>query len=349
MVGDAAGCAADWRARGPLLDTAALNRDLLIRAMGAVGGRLGKGAWLRQRALLRFLRQHGVEVVLGEYLDSSLAWLELTQRAGLRFFAHAHGYDVSLCLRDPEWRARYKTYNRADGIITMSHVSKERLCGLGISPEKIHVIPYGVDVPANAPVKTPHSLRCVAVGRMVAKKAPILLLDAFRRASQSNPDLRLDYVGDGPLLPAARQFVHAFRLEERVTLHGSQPNTFVQELLRSADLFLQHSATDPDTGDEEGLPVAILEAMAHGTPVVSTLHAGIPEAVTDGESGFLVAEGDSAAMSERLSALAQDSRLRAAMGAAAWARARERFTWDREREELLRVLGLTGSQKAVAR
>ena len=101
---------------------------------------------------------------------------------------------------------------------------------------------------------------------MVSKKAPILLLDAFRRASEVCPYLRLDYVGDGELFSAAQQFVRAFEMADRVTLRGSQPADVVVELMRKADIFMQHSMTDPVTGDEEGLPVAILEAMATASP-----------------------------------------------------------------------------------
>jgi len=105
-----------------------------------------------------------------------------------------------------------------------------------------------------------------------------------------------------------------------------------------ADIFVQHSMTDPETGDEEGLPVAILEAMSAALPVVSTRHAGIPEAVVDGSTGYLVNEGESAAMAERLIILARNHDLREPLGAAGWARAKEHFTWDRERASLLHIL-----------
>jgi glycosyltransferase involved in cell wall biosynthesis len=184
---------------------------------------------------------------------------------------------------------------------------------------------------------------------MVGKKAPILMLDAFRRAAEANPRLRLDYIGDGLLFGAAKQFVQAMRLGDRVTLHGPQPNEVVQRLLREADIFLQHSITDPDTGDEEGLPVVILEAMAHSLPVVSTLHAGIPEAVVNDVNGYLVEEGDSAGMAERLITLARSSELRRRMGEAGWRLAMERFSWERERMTLLQTLSLENDGKLSGR
>ncbi len=177
---------------------------------------------------------------------------------------------------------------------------------------------------------------------MVGKKAPIITLDAFHRASEHCPNLYLDYVGNGPLLSAARQFIIAFDLTEKVTLHGGQPSAVVHQLMQEADIFLQHSMTDPDTGDEEGLPVAILEAMSHALPVVSTKHAGIPEAVLDKGTGFLVNEGDNAKMAEKILELAENSNLRHALGQAGWKRASEKFSWEIEKQSLRGLLGIGG-------
>ena len=74
------------------------------------------------------------------------------------------------------------------------------------------------------------------------------------------------------------------------------PEKVKQRLLRECGVFIQHSHVDPETGDEESLPASIQEAMAHGLAVVSTRHAGIPEAVRDGETGLLVEEGVAKAM-----------------------------------------------------
>jgi glycosyltransferase involved in cell wall biosynthesis len=288
-----------------------------------------------------FLRRYGVQAWLGEYLDLSVAWLGAAVQAEVRFYAHAHGVDVSRRLREPGWAKRYLAYNEAAGVITVAEHSRQKLIALGLAAERIHVVPCGVDVPETLPPRPErHEVRCLAVGRMVAKKAPIYLLDAFRRAAAARPELHLDYIGDGELLPAARQFLRAMELEGRVTLYGGQPSAQVFALAAQADLFLQHSITDPDTGDEEGLPVAILEAMAHALPVISTRHAGIPEAVQEGETGLLVAEGDTVGMAERLVSLATDPDARARMGAAGRARVKAQFSWERERTELLRIMEL---------
>jgi glycosyltransferase involved in cell wall biosynthesis len=288
----------------------------------------------------KYLRQYGVKVILSEYLDQSIKWLDVAKKMGIRFFAHAHGYDVSQALRNPATRQLYLLLDAADGIITMSEISRNRLIRLGLRAEKIHIIPYGIYVPHVSQCRNSNNtIRCLAVGRMVAKKAPLNTLEAFRRAFASNPRLRLDFIGDGELFAEARQFVNDHALDDIVLLHGSQPNPVVQGFMKNADIFLQHSQTDSITGDEEGLPVAILEAMANSLPVISTRHAGIPEAVIEGVTGYLGDEGDVEKMTAHIVQLANSSKLRNQFGQAGWERAKEHFSWDQEKSELLKVLG----------
>ena len=287
-----------------------------------------------------FLRQHGVAVIMGEHLDTSLPLLAASRGLGLRFFAHAHGHDVSMRLNDGVWRKRYLAYNRASGIITMSEVSRDRLIRIGLDASRIHVIPYGVDVPpAHIERQDDETVRCLAVGRMVEKKGPVLLLDAFRRALETHPMLHLDYVGAGPLLPAAEHFVRAFSLEQKVTLHGEVSNAKVLELMVRADIFVHHAITSAD-GNAEGLPVAVLEAMANSLPVVATRHEGIPEAVSHGVSGMLVNDGDTRGMAADIALLSGNAPLRRSMGKEAWSKARSSFSWELERDRLRRLLSL---------
>ena len=129
-------------------------------------------------------------------------------------------------------------------------------------------------------------------------------------------------------------------LASKITLHGEQPHSRVLGLMQRADIFLQHSIVDPETGDEEGLPVAILEAMANAVPVISTRHAGIPEAVVEGTTGYLVDEMDWRSMASFIVGLALNPKHRVQLGKAGWRRANTLYSWERERTELLALLGL---------
>lgn len=297
---------------------------------------------IREYSVGKFLNRYAASTLLSEYLPASLEWINICKNSGIKLFVHAHGYDVSQgYIRNPEWRRKYLNFETIDGIITINQISKSKLVEIGLNPDKIHIIPCGVDVPNEPSIKMRNeNIRCLAVGRMTGKKAPILLLDAFRRAITAFPRLHLDYIGGGELLAAAYQYLNAFALENSVTLHGSQPHEFVLKMLQEADIFLQHSITDPVTGDQEGLPVSILEAMAHSVPVISTKHAGIPEAVISGENGYLVGEGDTRGMAEAIVQLASDFDLRENFGHNGWARAKHYFRWELEKKKLCEVMGL---------
>jgi colanic acid/amylovoran biosynthesis glycosyltransferase len=333
-----------WRAQCPTLildQKVGVLQQVRSRVRGRLGLPDGHISRSQRGAARNFLEEHNVRVILAEYLDHAVKWLPLAREMGIGFFAHGHGIDVSARLRESYWRKRYLELNASNGIITMSQASKRRLASHGINPSKLHVIPCGIDVPEmpNRRIASPQ-VRCIAVGRMVAKKAPLLTLEAFRRARMQFNDVSLDFIGSGPLLAAATQFVREHDLSEVVRLHGDQPPEVVHDLMRRADIFLQHSITDPLTGDEEGLPVAILEAMSHALPVIATQHAGIPEAIEDGESGFLVPEGDVEAMAARISRLVQSDDHRARLGIKAWETALAKFSWERERSQLLELLQL---------
>ena len=321
-----------------------LNEDvprLLVRRNQADG---------RDAAVTQFLRKHDVRVAMGEYLTFSHQWLGAVRAAGAQYFAHAHGYDVSRTLRDAAWRSRYRDYDSAAGVITVTDGTRRRLIELGMRAERIHVVPCGVDLPPASPVRAEGDfVRCVAIGRMVGKKGPLITLEAFRLAAARCDRLRLDMIGGGPLYEMAAQYVRQVHLSDRVRLLGPQPHSAVVRTLRESDIFVQHSLTDPLTGDEEGLPVSILEAMAHALPVVSTRHAGIPEAVLEGVTGLLVDEGDAAAMAEHLVTLATDSRGRTQLGAEGRRRVAESFSWERERAALSQILQLESLRSGHAR
>jgi len=246
----------------------------------------------KAKAIQDFLTKQGVEVFMAEYLDFSLYYLPICKALGIRFFAHAHGYDVSSRLRDPNWRKRYLELNKADGVITMSQYSKLMLEEIGIVCP-IYVVPYGIII-EEFPVSNvlDCSVKFLASGRLVSKKAPLVTLKAFNLAQKDFPDMTLTFIGSGSLEGEMKSYITQNKLENKVKMLGALPNEEVLKIMNRSDIYVQHSVVCPDTGDMEGLPVSILEAMASGLPIVSTRHAGIPESVVENENGFLVDEFD---------------------------------------------------------
>jgi glycosyltransferase involved in cell wall biosynthesis len=313
----------------PLFDIDAFARRLPVRLGLRAGLSLDR---MREIAVQRFLERNRISVVLGEYLDYFLPFVPFLDRLGLRYVVQGHGVDVSAALKQPGMAERILAYRSAKAVLTRSEFHRQRLVNLGLPAARVHVNPGGVEVPASPLQRDAAAAkRFLAISVMRPKKAPIYLLEAFRIAASRDPAITLDFVGGGPLAPAAQQFVSACDLENRVRLHGVVSEATKHRLLRECGVFVQHSMTDADTGDEEGLPAAIQEAMAHAMAVVGTRHAGIPEAVLDGETGLLVDEGDAAGMADAMLAVIPRA---AAMGRAGHREALERHAWQHEKARL---------------
>ena len=120
-------------------------------------------------------------------------------------------------------------------------------------------------------------------------------------------------MGDGPLRESSMRLADALGIADGVTFAGPGSHLEVVEAMRGVRAFVQHSRVT-SYGDSEGTPVAVLEAGAAGLPVVASRHGGIKDVVVDGETGFLVDEGDFRAMAEHMTALAKDPALAAAVG-----------------------------------
>ena len=140
----------------------------------------------------------------------------------------------------------------------------------------------------------------VTVARLVPKKGIEDAIRAVAALAPKYPTLSFHIVGDGPQRSGCQTLIEELGVQNQIRLLGQQPAEGVKHALKSADIFVAPSYTASD-GDIEGIPVAIMEAMASGLPVVSTNHSGIPELVMDGVTGCLVAERDVTNIAARLS------------------------------------------------
>jgi glycosyltransferase involved in cell wall biosynthesis len=152
------------------------------------------------------------------------------------------------------------------------------------------------------------------VGRLSEQKAPLDLLEGFALFARERPDAILVLVGDGPLRGAVESRAAELGLADRVRLAGLRRD--VPRLLRAFDVFALASRW-------EGLPRVFPQAMAAGLPIVATRVDGAIEAISEGETGFLVEPGDFPALARALGALLDDPGLRRRMGEAARFRVEE--------------------------
>ncbi len=294
-----------------------------------------------RKRVAAYLMKHNVTALLAEYGPTGCLLMDACKDAAVSLFVHFHGYDANIMPRNRREQRQYdKLFCVAERIIAASQFMRRRLISLGCAPERIEIVPCGVDTRRFSPNAT--NLReplVLMVSRLIRQKGPTFSLDAFARLAQRFPDLRLEIIGEGPLREDLETQAEAQGIVDRVCLHGAKSHEFVRERLQSARLLIQHCVTLPGEG-VESLGLSVLEAMACGVPVVATRHGAITETVQHGVTGLLVAEGDVNGMAEAMAALLTDSDRVAAMGAAGRARVLEHFTIEHTRDRLRAIMGL---------
>ena len=294
---------------------------------------------IRSRFLARFLQQEAIDVVLAEYGTTGVGVMDACRLAGRPLVVHFHGWDAYARAVFRGMGRRYgELFDRASAIVAVSRDMKRQLISLGAPERKVVYHPYGVDTylfRGGDPAASPP--RFVAVGRFVAKKAPVATIQAFAAVAREVPDASLIMIGDGPLLPDVRRVAAVLGVADRIELRGARPHSEVQATLQGARAFVQHSVEAPD-GDHEGTPLAVLEASATGLPVIATAHGGITDVVEDGRSGLLVAEGDVDGMGEAMLELARDPARAARLGRRAREIVTDRFSMDRSIRGLRQIL-----------
>lgn len=261
---------------------------------------------LAEEALVRSLKKRKIEVVLAEYGPTGCHILPVCEKLQIPLVVHFHGIDASLKSLLYEYKDRYKAmFEYASFVIVVSRPMQQALTTLGAPEDKLVYNPYGPDEKFIEVIPTYSEKALMCVGRFVDKKAPYYSILAFSKTLQEYPDAILYMAGEGPLLNVCKNLVKYLKIEENVQFLGVITPDQYREKLSTVRAFVQHSIT-ADNGDMEGSPVAIIEAQAAGVPVISTKHAGIPEIVAHGESGWLVEEGDVEGMAKYMKILLED-------------------------------------------
>lgn len=299
-------------------------------------------------AYLKVFRERKTEAVLAEYGGAGVQVMNAAERAGIPLIVHFHGYDASNKSVLEEHKKTYpQMFETASAIIAVSRAMQRKLIELGAPEEKVHYNPYGVDCerfggadPGSAPPIF------IAVGRFTEKKAPQITIAAFARTLKACPEARLRMIGEGPLLEECQLLAKQLGIEHAIEFLGGQEHSVVQAEMQRARCFIQHSVVAP-SGDAEGTPVSILEAGATGLPVVSTRHAGIPDVVVEGQTGFLVDEGDEVGMADHMIELGREAALAARMGKAAREHIQQKFSQQQSFAQLWRIIQSCMNHKQI--
>jgi colanic acid/amylovoran biosynthesis glycosyltransferase len=286
-------------------------------------------------AMARRLADRDVRLVHAHFGTDGLLALPIARQLGVPLVTTLHGYDVSvstarlLASGRLSWM-RYALLRRrlasaGDLFLAVSEAVRQRAIAGGFPADRTITHYLGIDLatPFREP-KAPEPGRILHVGRLVEKKGTKTLLDAFAGLRERRGDCRLIVVGDGPERIALERQAAMLGIAAAVAFRGTLSHDETLAEFARAWVLAAPSLTGR-SGDAEGLPTVILEAAAAGVPTVATFHSGIPEAVVDGRTGFLVAENDSRALAERLEQVLGSLELRTGFGAAARFLAADRF------------------------
>lgn len=212
---------------------------------------------------------------------------------------------------------RRRVFPHVTKVLAMSPDMKKDLINVGCPESKIIVHYHGAKVErfyTTRRYEHKDEIQFLIVSGLYEQKGHLFLLEAFKEAYVHNQKIKLTIVGDGPLKESITEYIRKFNMHYvsyvgKVT-YGSEEHL---AYLKKADVFIHPSVTDSN-GDKEGIPGAIVEAMASGLPVISTFHAGIPYVIENDKSGALVKELDVQALKSQILRLAASVDDRERMG-----------------------------------
>jgi colanic acid/amylovoran biosynthesis glycosyltransferase len=264
--------------------------------------------------LKRSFKKENVRVVLAEYGPTGAALVDICQKMNIRLVVHFHGYDAVKHELIAKYTDSYrKMFAYASTIISVSNYMTGKLIELGCPERKILFNSYGASRVFHEVRPTLNEHTFIAVGRFVDKKAPYYTLLAFKEVLNKFPNARLIMAGDGMLKNTIENLVKYFNLKDNVMLPGIINQTDFINYLKNVRAFVQHSIIAAD-GDMEGTPVGIIEACTAGVPVISTMHAGIPDVIQHYVTGLLCDEHDVKMMTENMLLLLENKQLAIELG-----------------------------------
>ena len=276
-------------------------RRIWYRQLKDAPWQISRGETARLLGILAAERAELLHIYFGHIAVHLLPLIERWAKPTVVSF---HGADVMVDLEKPAYRsATVRMLKAVRLVLVRSESLRDALVRLGCAPDKIRIQRTGIPLhefefrPRSWPIDG--SWRFVQAGRLIEKKGLRTTLEAFAAFAREHRSAQLTIAGEGPLLGELQEMAQRLGVGGRVSFVGFASQAELRALFYQSHMFLHPSETGPD-GNQEGVPNAMLEAMASGLPVFATTHGGIPEAVQDGVSGVLVPERDADALAQRL-------------------------------------------------
>jgi glycosyltransferase involved in cell wall biosynthesis len=294
-------------------------------------------SWGYGPAFLKKLKAEKPDLIHAHFsVDGSMA-ISIADELGVPLVCSLHGYDITV---KDEYLAKTKIgrlyiqrrellWKRVSKFIPTSQYIGDRAVAAGFPAEKMEVVYSGLDLEKFTPGNGARNRNLILyVGRLIEKKGGPYLLKAVAKVAEKIPQVELAIIGDGPLRESMEAEARALNLNCKFLgkLMHPEPGNSVHDWMRRARVFCGPSVEASD-GNTEGVPFVFVESHALGLPAVSFEHAGIKEAVVQGETGLLAPERDVDTLAEYLVRMLTDDPF--------WEKCSERGkTWVWERFDL---------------
>jgi len=279
-------------------------------------------SYISKADLLNQVKQINPKVIHLHYGTDAGLYLKTLRNTNISKVVSFYGYECSGFPKRffglGKYYLKYRTFKYADKILAMSEDMKNDLIEIGCPEEKIIVHYHGAKVKrfeARHNYKEMSIVKFLIISGFAAQKGHIFLLKSFKKSLKFNKNIRLTIVGEGSEKEKIDKTIKDLNLQNYVDIkpfvvYGSKEHI---KYFADYDVFIHPSLTDVN-GDKEGIPGAIVEAMAAGLPIVSTFHAGIPYIIENYVSGLLVKELDIDDLSKKIIEISNSKSLREELG-----------------------------------
>lgn len=274
--------------------------EKISRRVRKTMGRYALLSGAQEKYFSEVISDRNAKLIHAHFGPSGIEILPVAKRSDLPLLVTFHGYDASSLLNNSRYVNDLKGLFGYAHVIAVSDNMAQKLQNAGARPERINVIRYGIDIekfpffartPISKKMQNKETIEFLQVSNFFEKKGHRYTLQAFARLLKKHANCRLTLAGGGDLKDEVIAFASELGISDKVYFPDKVMPSEVIEYMKKADVFVHHSVTAA-SGDQEGIPNVIIEAMATGLPVISTFHAGIPELVNNGKNGFLVKERD---------------------------------------------------------
>jgi glycosyltransferase involved in cell wall biosynthesis len=278
--------------------------NAFVGILGIFPKSVWNGARIRARGVRHIHAHFATHPAASAYIMSRV---HASSEPDLPFSVTIHAHDIFLTLAGLRRKLGAASFLRSISEFNVTYLLEHLGSGSPhLDRERFRVIHCGIDFeryshepsPGAAGHDRPARLLCVASHQPY--KGLTYLVEAIRLMRQEGRNVQCDVIGDGPLRPQLERQIIGAALSDQFRLLGTRSEEEVAAAIKSCDIFVLPSVVAGD-GQMEGIPVALMEALAAGVPVIATCISGIPELVRDGETGTLVPPEDPAAIAAAVS------------------------------------------------